>query len=250
MGLKPAEKIRVLKENRSFFPDRWGRGDLQHFPATTRRGVWNHRQNIGFFLLLFYFFFSRKQIQYFLILLRRGCRKRRDDEGRRAETGPGRPIPCPGHGTSPPHIPTASPGRREPEIPCRTLLGAGAPYGAEGNQKSPMEPSWVRGRVRQPLCNTNKNVREKIKNHFKSPTRAPKGLQLSESQPVPASRPWGVARDAAALGRVVSVVPGTAARPVTRSPSALLVVGEEFSLLAAWFPRVSQQGLGRENPAP
>lgn len=47
------------------------RGDLQHFPAITRHGVWDRRQNIGFFFFSLPF---TKQIQYFLILLRGSCR--------------------------------------------------------------------------------------------------------------------------------------------------------------------------------
>lgn len=37
------------------------RGDLQHFPAITRHGVWDRRQNIGFLFYYFFIFFSPSQ---------------------------------------------------------------------------------------------------------------------------------------------------------------------------------------------
>lgn len=90
------KKIRILKETAVFLPRLVGKkGDLQRFPAITGRGVWDCRQNIGFFFIIFYLFISlfissRKQIQYFLILLRGGCRAREA-----ATRGEGRCVPPP-----------------------------------------------------------------------------------------------------------------------------------------------------------
>lgn len=73
MGLKPGEKIRILKENQSFFPSWWGKGRFTAFSCHNQaRSLGSQTEYWIFFL--FFFFHSRKQIQYFLILLRCGCR--------------------------------------------------------------------------------------------------------------------------------------------------------------------------------
>lgn len=94
MGLKPGEKIRILKENSSFFPCWWGKGRFTTFSCH------NQAQSLGLQTEYWIFFSSRKQIQYFLILL--SCRA--------GQLAPWRGEPSPPERLGPPrglcHTPT------------------------------------------------------------------------------------------------------------------------------------------------
>jgi len=82
--LEPGAKIRILKENRSFFPGWWGKGRFTAFSCH------NQAQSLGSQTeyWIFFFFPLRKQIQYFLILLRCSCRV-----GEPAPLGAGSRVP-------------------------------------------------------------------------------------------------------------------------------------------------------------